>query len=118
MLFGGVMRGVGPSLVIEIVQQSSDSPQVFVGAGLLRIGTHTSLYGQGVLTQAFSLGVFAQQVPSVIAIQHAMSPRHSVSAEEKIARTVTGARIGAQLVILVHGTQRRQKRADRKFSTS
>jgi len=38
-----------------------------------------------------------------------------IDCAEKIARTAIGTDIGAELVILVHGTQRRQKMADRNL---
>jgi microcompartment protein CcmK/EutM len=38
-----------------------------------------------------------------------------IDCAEKIARTAIGTGIGAELVILVHGTQRRQKMADRNL---
>src|SRR5438477_6780930 len=55
---GGVI-GVGPALVIEIVQQGGDAPEFFVGTGFAGIGPDAGLDRQHVLAQGFRLREFA-----------------------------------------------------------
>ncbi len=71
MLLVGCVRFVGPALVIKIMEQRSDTPNLFVRAGLPRVGAHARFHGQHVLAQAFRLRVFAQEFPGVFACGHA-----------------------------------------------
>ena len=64
--FGGAVRVVGPALVVEVVQQRGEAPQIFISAGLSRVSAHAGFYRQRVLAQIFVLRVFAEQSPSVI----------------------------------------------------
>ena len=63
---------IGPALVIEIVQQRSQAPGFFVGAGFARIGTDTRFDREHVFAQALRSGVLAQQFPGVLARRHAI----------------------------------------------
>src|SRR5438477_10398927 len=61
------MFGVGPTLVVEIVQQRRDSPRLFVGASFAGVGADAGFYCQHVFAQRFGLRVFAYQFPGVFA---------------------------------------------------
>ena len=62
---------IGPALVIEIVQQRGDSPELLVRSGFAGIGAHASFDGQGVFAQIFVLREFAEEVPGVVSGGHA-----------------------------------------------
>jgi hypothetical protein len=66
LLVRGVV-GVGPALVIKIVQQSGKSPEFFIGAGFASVGADTGFYGQHVLAQRFGLRVFTDKIPGFFA---------------------------------------------------
>jgi len=73
---------VGEHFVIEIVQQTDDSPLVGVDlypAVARRAGTHRRLDRDGVLPQTLSLRVLAQQFPSILSVKHhfLVSPQFS-----------------------------------------
>ena len=59
MFLRGMMGGVGPAFVVEIVEQACDGPEIFVSAQFSRVGTRAGFHGESVFTQAFSLRVFA-----------------------------------------------------------
>ena len=65
---------IGPSLVVEIVQQRSEPPGFFICAGFAGVGAHTRFHGEHVLAQTLRSGVFAQQFPGVLARRHAVLP--------------------------------------------
>jgi len=70
--FGGMfaVRGVvsvGPALVIEIVEQGREAPELFIGAGFAGVGADAGFYGEHVLAQGFGFRVFADEIPSVFA---------------------------------------------------
>src|SRR5713226_5272287 len=68
-----LVRGVGfvgPALVVEVMQQSGDAPELFIGAVLAGIGADAGFHGQHVLAEAFGLRVFAQKLPGVFACGH------------------------------------------------
>ena len=60
MFFRGVMFGVGPTLVIEIVEEAGEAPGVFVATELLGVGANAGFDGQGVLSR-LSLCVYSQR---------------------------------------------------------
>src|ERR1700730_2945888 len=66
MDFDRVVLLIGPALVVEIVQQRGQSPEFLIGSGFPGISAHTGLNGQGMFAQAFVLGEFAEQGPSLI----------------------------------------------------
>jgi hypothetical protein len=59
--------GVGPALVIEIVNQSSEAPEFFVSARFAGVGADASFYCQHVFAERFRLRVFADKFPGVFA---------------------------------------------------
>src|SRR6202041_3051731 len=70
VLFRRVMFGVGPALVIEIVEETGKAPSVFVATELSGVGANAGFDGEGMFSQAFALGVFAEQIPGVVSIRH------------------------------------------------
>ena len=60
MAFGGVMLLIGPALVIEIVQERGEAPEIFIGGGFAGVGAHAGFYGESVLAQILIGGVFAE----------------------------------------------------------
>ena len=70
MLAVGGVVGVGPALVIEVVEERGEAPGVFVGAVLTGIGANAGFDGEHVLAEAFGLGEFADDVPGVFARGH------------------------------------------------
>src|SRR5437879_9805356 len=70
MAFAGMLLLNRPSLVIKIVQQRGDSPELFVRSRLAGIGAHASFDGQGVFAQVFVLSEFAEQGPGVVSRGH------------------------------------------------
>src|ERR1700687_882627 len=82
--FGGVVlfRSVGfvwPALVVEVVQQGGDAPELFIGDVLAGIGADAGFHGQHVLAEALGLRVFAQQLPGVFACGHGLSFRDGIA---------------------------------------
>src|SRR5712692_2989684 len=75
MLLGGMVGVVGPTLVVEIVQQRRQAPELFIGAKLARIGAHAGFHRQRMLAQVLVLCVLAQQGPGVVATRHRWSSR-------------------------------------------
>src|ERR1700735_2093410 len=70
MLLRRVMGSVGPALVIEVMEQACETPELFVSAEFSGVSTRTGLHGESVLAQAFALGIFAQEFPGVVAGGH------------------------------------------------
>src|ERR1700679_2627633 len=70
MFLGGVVCWIRPAFVVEIVQQRSDAPKIFVRAQLSGVSTHAGFYGQRVFAEAFTLRVLAQKVPRLVPIWH------------------------------------------------
>jgi hypothetical protein len=73
--FGGVLAAgsvgvVGPALVIEIVEERCEAPEVLVGALLAGVGADAGFDGKGVFAEILRLRVFAEEVPSVVARGH------------------------------------------------
>jgi hypothetical protein len=74
---GGVLlvRGVGlvgPALVVEIVEQSGDTPELFIGAMLAGVGADAGFHRQHVLAETLRLRVFAQELPGLFACGHGL----------------------------------------------
>jgi hypothetical protein len=70
LALGGVVRERGMNLPIEIVQQRRDRPLPLVFAELPRVRQHARLHCQRVLAQPLRFGELAQNVPSLLAIEH------------------------------------------------
>ena len=66
--FEGMVRGIGPALIVEIVQQPDDAPFLFVFVQLAGIGPHRRFDGQHVLAQALALRVLTNQRKCVVAV--------------------------------------------------
>ncbi len=64
------MLGVGPALVIEVVEERGEAPGIFISALLPGVGPHASFDGQHVFSEAFGLGEFANDFPGVFARGH------------------------------------------------
>src|SRR6266849_1990486 len=75
MLLGGMVGVVGPTLVVEIVQQRRQAPKLIIGAELARIGAHAGFHGQRMFAQVFVLRVLAQQSPGIVPTRHHWSSR-------------------------------------------
>ena len=58
---------VGPALVIEIVEQGCQAPELFIGGGFAGVGADAGFNSEHVLAQGFGLCVFADKIPSVFA---------------------------------------------------
>jgi hypothetical protein len=59
MFLRGMMGGVGPAFVVEIVEQACEGPEIFVSAEFSRVRAGAGFQGESVFTQAFALRVFA-----------------------------------------------------------
>jgi hypothetical protein len=70
VLFSRVVGGIGPALVIEIVEKAGESPEIFVGFELSGIGAGAGFHGESVFSKAFALRVFAEKVPGVVSCRH------------------------------------------------
>jgi hypothetical protein len=57
---------VGPLLVVEVVQQPGETPELLVLAIEAGVVAHRRLHGQRVLAQAFLLRVLAQELPGFV----------------------------------------------------
>ena len=73
--FGGMLTVrrvivVGPALVVEVVEEGGEAPEIFVGAVFSGVGANAGFDGEGMFLQAFALGVFAEQIPGVVSIRH------------------------------------------------
>jgi hypothetical protein len=80
MLFVGGVRFVGPTLIVKVVEQSGDAPELFVGAVLAGVSSDASLNGQHVLAETFGWRVLAQELPGVFACRHGLdSPSERIS---------------------------------------
>src|SRR5262249_20247124 len=75
--------GVGPALVIEVVQQGSPAPGLVVGAVPAGISAHTGFHRQHVLSQAFRLRELTNKVPGVFASRHRSSSGNRMSLPHK-----------------------------------
>lgn len=73
----------GPAVVVEVVQQSDDIPQIFVvgraAALLAGAGAHAGFDGQRVLAQAFRLGELSEEFPRLLSCVDWISPSAGVS---------------------------------------
>ena len=67
----GMVGGLGVDLPIEIVEESGEAPLVLVFAELAGIGGDAGFDGEGVFTEAFGFGEFADDFPSLITGEHA-----------------------------------------------
>jgi hypothetical protein len=65
---------VGIPLVVEIVDDARDRPQLLVLAVLARVGPHRRLHAQGVLAKRVGLGPLAEQLPGVVASRFSHGP--------------------------------------------
>src|ERR1700722_1148580 len=70
MFLGRVLGGVGPAFVIEIMEQTGEGPEVFLGAKFTSVRASAGLHRQSVLAKAFALSVFAEKLPGVVAVGH------------------------------------------------
>src|SRR6266849_3769199 len=61
MLLGRRMRVVREALVVEVVDESGDSPALLVLTELLRVGPHRAFHRQHVPLQRFALCVFVHE---------------------------------------------------------
>ena len=61
VFFGGGMRGIGESLVVEVVDQTGESPAVGVLAEFFGVCPHGGLDGQHMLTQRFARRVLVHE---------------------------------------------------------
>jgi hypothetical protein len=73
--FGGMFAGgrvivVRPAFVVEVVEESGEAPEIFVGAVFAGVSADTGFYGEHVLAEAFGLGVLAEKLPGVVAGWH------------------------------------------------
>jgi hypothetical protein len=73
--FGGVLAvggvvGVGPALVVEVMENGGEAPGIFVGAVFAGIGAHAGFDGEHVFAEGFGLGEFADKFPGVVAGGH------------------------------------------------
>src|SRR5579872_6572095 len=57
----------GVALVVEVVEEARQAPQLFVLAEFAGIGTHGRLYRQHVPAQALTLGPFRHESPGLVA---------------------------------------------------
>ncbi len=69
LAIGGVV-GVGPALIVEVVEERGQAPGVFVGSILAGVSADTRFDGEHVLAEAFGLGEFADDLPGVFARGH------------------------------------------------
>jgi len=67
----GCVFVVGPALVIEIMEQRRDAPNLLIGGLLARVGANAGFDGKHVLAQALRFSEFAQQLPGIVACGHA-----------------------------------------------
>ena len=65
--FTGMIGRIRPALVVRIVDQTRDAPQLLVLAEVRCVMPHRGLDGQGVFDQGLRLRVFREQVPSFVA---------------------------------------------------
>jgi hypothetical protein len=72
MLPVGRVIVIGPTLVIEIVKECGEAPELFVGALFAGVGADTGLHGKHVLAKTFRGSEFAKELPGVIASGHAV----------------------------------------------
>lgn len=61
VLVGRRMRGVRKALVVEVVDETGQSPALGILAVLLGIGAHRGFHGQHVFAERFARGVFVHQ---------------------------------------------------------
>ena len=58
---------VGMALVVHVVQEPDDAPQLLVLAVAARVGAHGGLDGQAMALQGLRLDPFAEKVPGLVA---------------------------------------------------
>jgi hypothetical protein len=52
------------------MEQAGEGPKIFVSAKFPGVGARAGFHGESVFAKAFALGVFAEQVPGVVASGH------------------------------------------------
>jgi hypothetical protein len=67
-----VMGGVRPALVVEIMKQGREGPEIFVSAEFSRVSTRAGFDGQSVFAEALSLSVFTQKLPGIFTGWHGL----------------------------------------------
>ena len=72
----GVVLLVGPALVVEVVEEAGEPPELLVLALEAGVVAHGGLDGQGVLAQAFLLRVLAEELPGLVAAGKAVQFGH------------------------------------------
>src|ERR1700736_2049208 len=80
---------VWPPLVIEIVHQRGDSPEIFVRAKFARVRANARFHRQHMLAQTFRTRIFTKQFPCIFtrghsvpllkAKQHTEKPEHALA---------------------------------------
>jgi hypothetical protein len=61
---------IGPALVIEVVKEGGQAPEVFIGTCFLGIGAYAGFDGEHVFAEVFGLSIFAQEIPGVFTGRH------------------------------------------------
>ena len=74
---------VGMALVVEVVQQPGDAPELLVGAELAGVGAHRGLDGEAVAAQRLRLAPTRQQGPGLVARK---GRGHGCCLAERLAR--------------------------------
>jgi hypothetical protein len=61
-----VVLGVRPALVVEVVEEAGQSPELLVLVPETGVKTHRRLDGEGMLAQSFLLRVLAEELPGLV----------------------------------------------------
>lgn len=66
---------VGPTLVVEVVEEGNEAPELLVGTKFAGVGADTGLDGKHVFAQTFGLSVFTEKFPGIVAGRHGSSQK-------------------------------------------
>ena len=70
----GKMLLIRPAFVVEVVKESGNTPDIFIGAMFARIGADAGFNGEHVFAKAFRLSEFAKKIPGIFTSGHPRSP--------------------------------------------
>jgi hypothetical protein len=84
---------VRPTLVIEIVQQRRNAPQILVRSGFSRVSANASFHGQRVLPQTLVLRVLAKQLPGIFPVDSHLASHYGTNPESVDYRSFRHLRV-------------------------
>src|SRR5258707_14594072 len=73
----GVILRVGPALVVKVVNQAGEAPELLVLAPLAGVVTHRGFDGEAVLAEPLLFRVLAEEIPDLVAAGESFGLSHA-----------------------------------------